>query len=97
MKEASRAIIIGYCLPTDDVGVAMLLKRGLDHIAPPNITVVEYVYGDEKKSIKHRTPLHNHPVGNRFRSLFGPDIDWHTTGFKGWLKEQKRDMLFPFN
>ncbi|MGZ8842690.1 MAG: hypothetical protein ACXW18_03450, partial [Pyrinomonadaceae bacterium] len=32
MKEADRAVIIGYSLPTDDVEVAMLLQRGLSHL-----------------------------------------------------------------
>lgn len=88
MKKADRALIIGYSLPTDDVEIALLFKRGLDHLPRNQITVVEYVHGDAEKAPSERTPLERHPTGQRFRSLFGPDLDWHTTGFEGWLKEQ---------
>jgi hypothetical protein len=87
MKEADRAVIIGYSLPTDDVEVAMLLKRGLEHLPRDRITVVEYVDGDIYKPKDSRTPLGQHPVGQRFRSLFGAGLDWHTIGFEGWIKE----------
>ncbi|MGI9066039.1 MAG: hypothetical protein ACR2HX_06510 [Pyrinomonadaceae bacterium] len=97
MKEADRAVIIGYSLPTDDVEVAMLLKRGLDHLPRNRITVVEYVEGDLDKPAPSRTPLGQHGTGQRFRSLFGPDIDWHTTGFQGWLGEQQSADAFPFS
>jgi hypothetical protein len=96
MKEADRAVIIGYSLPTDDVEVAMLFKRGLDHLPRNLITVVEYVNGDIGKPPDTRTPLEQHPTGQRFRSLFGPGLDWDTTGFGGWLREQKGAGHFPF-
>jgi hypothetical protein len=97
MKEADRAVIIGYSLPTDDVEVAMLLKRGLDHLPRNRITVVEYVDGDSNRPATARTALGQHGTGQRFRSLFGPDIDWQTTGFKGWLEEQQSINAFPFS
>ncbi|HEX6288197.1 MAG TPA: hypothetical protein VFZ66_03360, partial [Herpetosiphonaceae bacterium] len=96
MKEADRAVIIGYSLPIDDVEVAMLFKRGLDHLPRERITVVEYVDGDMRLPADGRTPLEEHPTGRRFRSLFGADLDWHTTGFEGWLNEQKAAQRFPF-
>ncbi len=96
MKEADRAVIIGYSLPTDDVEVAMLFKRGLDHLPQDRITVVEYVHDDENKPLGSRTPLAAHPTGQRFRMLFGDGLDWHTTGFEGWLKEQKASGGYPF-
>jgi hypothetical protein len=97
MKQADRAIIIGYSLPTDDIEVALLLKRGLDHLPRQQITVVEYVAGDEAKLINQRMKIGDHPTGQRFRTLFGTDIDWQTTGFEGWLAEQKTNHQFPFN
>ena len=96
MQEADRAVIIGYSLPTDDVEVAMLLKRGLDHLDRDRITVVERVGDDIGKSASERTPLEEHPTGQRFRSLFGAGLDWHTTGFEGWLQEQEQAGGFPF-
>jgi hypothetical protein len=87
MKEADRAVIIGYSLPTDDVEIAMLFKRGLDHLDRERITVVEYVPGDDRKPPAERTPIEEHPTGQRFRGLFSDGIDWHTTGFEGWLEE----------
>jgi len=75
----------------------MLLKRGLDHLDRKLITVVEYVYGDNVKPVDQRTPITGHPTGNRFRSLFGQDIDWQTTGFQGWLEEQQLNGYFPFD
>ena len=96
MKEADRAVIIGYSMPTDDVEVAMLFKRGLDHIPVKKITIVEYVSGDIDKNKDKRVALEAHPTGRRFRTLFGKGLDWHTTGFEGWLKEQKDFRQFPF-
>lgn len=97
MKIADRAIIIGYSLPTDDVEIALLFKRGLDHLPPERITVVEYVPGDEFKPPEQRKKIGCHPTGRRFRSLFGPKIDWHTTGFEVWLNEQRNAQQFPFS
>jgi hypothetical protein len=96
MIEADRAVIIGYSLPTDDVEVAMLLKRGLDHIPRDRITVVEYVDGDIDKPTDRRVPLEQHPTGRRFRALFGASLDWHTTGLEGWLGEQEVARRFSF-
>ena len=95
MKQCDRAVFIGYSLPDDDVEVAMLLKRGLGHLTSDRITVVEYVPGDAEKS-KGRMPLDQHPTGQHFRSIFGAGLDWHTTGFAGWLKEQQAANKFPF-
>jgi|GEM_PF-1577502 len=97
MQAADRAVIIGYSLPSDDVEVAMLFKRGLDHLPRHRITVVEYVPGDEDRAADQRVSLESHDTGRRFRSLLGPGIDWHTTGFKGWLAEQKTRGGFPFS
>jgi hypothetical protein len=96
MKKADKAIIIGYSLPTDDVEIALLLKRGLDHLDRKQITIVEYVDKDVKKPFKKRTPLGQHSAGQRFQSLFGPGLDWHTTGFEGWLKERDASVYGEF-
>lgn len=96
MKAADRAVIIGYSLPTDDVEIAMLFKRGLDHLPRQKITVVEYVEGDINRPASRRMPLDRHPTGQRFRSLFGNGLDWHTTGFEGWLGAQEAGSRFPF-
>ena len=97
MRQADRAVIIGYSLPTDDVEMAMLLKRGLGHLDAGQITVVEFVKGDEAKFAAERTKLSEHPVGQRYRSVLGPNLDWHTVGFAGWLREQKQAGGFPFD
>ena len=93
MKKADRAIIIGYSLPFDDVEIAMLLKRGLNHLDRKQITVVEYADKDIGKPSNERTPLEQHPTGQRFRTLFGPGLDWHTTGFEGWLNENSNTIF----
>lgn len=93
MKKADRAIIIGYSLPFDDVEIAMLLKRGLNHLDRKQITVVEYADKDIGKPPNERTPLEQHPTGQRFRTLFGPGLDWHTTGFEGWLNENNNNVF----
>ena len=96
MKTADRAVFIGYSLPSDDVEVAMLFKRGLDHLSPDRITVVEYVHGDDDKGVDQRVKLEDHPTGQRFRTLFGPGLGWSSLGFGGWLKEQESVSAFPF-
>jgi NAD-dependent SIR2 family protein deacetylase len=78
LREADRVFIIGYSLPDDDVEVAYLLKRGLAHLPPEAITVVEY------DPPTHRG-LRDHPVGRRYRTLFGEGLDWQTGGFGDWL------------
>jgi hypothetical protein len=79
LRSAKRAIIVGYSLPEDDLDVIYLLKRGLANLAstqPSKITIVEKVTDGDM-------PLTDHPVGRRYRSLFGPDICWQTGGFEG--------------
>jgi len=61
--------------------VIYLLKRGLGQLAnraPKNITVVE-------QTSDHAQAIGKHPVGRRYRSIFGPDIDWRTDGFEGLI------------
>ena len=77
LQQADRVIVVGYSLPEDDVDVTYLLKRGLSKVPASSITVVE---SDEQ----HRL-LREHPVGRRYRSLFGDELDWHTEGFENWL------------
>jgi len=82
LRSAERAIIVGYSLPDDDLDVIYLLQRGLGQLAkrtPENITVVEWTNDDAMRAIS------KHPVGRRYRSIFGPDIDWRTDGFEGLI------------
>jgi hypothetical protein len=82
LHSAERVIIVGYSLPDDDLDVIYLLKRGLSQLAnqtPGNITVVERTSDDALRAINR------HPVGRRYRSIFGPDIDWRTDGFEGLI------------
>jgi NAD-dependent SIR2 family protein deacetylase len=79
LRQADKAIIIGYSLPAEDIDVIYLLKRGLQNLHPSDITVVEWD--------KENKPLHKHEVGQRYRSVFG-NIDWHTEGFESWIKAQ---------
>jgi hypothetical protein len=80
LRQAERAIIVGYSLPDDDLDVIYLLKRGLGRLAnsaPEKITVVEKVSDDAMR------PLSKNPVGRNYRSIFGPGIDWQCDGFEG--------------
>jgi len=82
LRRAERAIIVGYSLPDDDLDVIYLLKRGLGQLAnqaPQSITVVEKTDDEEMRSIG------KHPVGRRYRSIFGPNINWRTDGFEGLI------------
>jgi hypothetical protein len=76
LRQADRAVFIGYSLPDDDVEVVYLFKRCLAHLKPRQITVVEY---DQKLP-----PVNSHAVGRRYRTLFGDDIDWHPEGMDAW-------------
>jgi len=78
LRAASRAVIIGYSLPDDDLDVLYVLKRGLAHLDPGQITVVEY---DQPA----RRCLSDHPVGRRYRALFGESVQWCPDGFAGWV------------
>ena len=79
LRTATRAVFVGYSLPDDDVEVIYLLKRGLAHLPPANITVVEF------DAANPDITLNGHPVGRRYRSLFGDGIDWSARGLDGWL------------
>jgi hypothetical protein len=79
LREATRVVFVGYSLPDDDVEVVYLLKRSLARAAPPQITVVEYDNNDPT------LPVNEHPVGRRYRTLFGDGIDWHACGLDAWL------------
>ena len=87
LREADRAIIVGYSLPEDDVDVIYLLKRGLGRLDPQQITVVEY-------DISQRA-LEEHPVGLRYRTLFGSEVDWRTEGFGRWLDLHEQHGVSP--
>lgn len=81
LRRADRAIFVGYSLPDDDLDVVYLLKRGLGALAqraPGRITVVEYAPGG--------AALSQHPVGRRYRSLFGSGIDWRPDGFAAFVQ-----------
>ena len=67
-------------MPDDDVDVIYLFKRGLAHLDPRAITVVEYAEGSD-------ATLDRHPVGLRYRALFGDAIDWSPVGFEQWLTD----------
>ena len=79
LREADKVIFIGYSLPDDDVEVVYLLKRGLAHLWPHQITVVEF---DNPPHIPA-----DHPVWRRYRTLFGDGIDWHPEGVTEWLRQ----------
>jgi hypothetical protein len=79
LRRATRVIFVGYSMPDDDVEVVYLMKRSLAHISDPKqITVIEYC--EENTSIQ----AHDHPVGRRYRTLFG-EVDWHAGGLDRWL------------
>jgi hypothetical protein len=70
LRESTRAYIIGYSLPNDDLDVIHLLRRGLEHLAPNDITVVTHGLDDA--------------IRRRYWSLFGPQINFETGGFEAW-------------
>lgn len=80
LREAKRAIFIGYAMPDDDVEVIYLFKRGLANLAGDAITVVDYAKGVAGA-------LDRNPVGLRYRALFGDRIDWHPEGFEAWTAD----------
>ncbi len=89
LRAAERAIFVGYSLPDDDVEVIYLLKRGLSELDPRRITVVEYVpAGDSAR-------LAEHPVGRRYRAVFGDRIEWRTEGFAAWIDEAASAKFEP--
>jgi hypothetical protein len=75
LRESDEAFIVGYSLPTDDVDVIYLLKRGLAHLRPEKITVVQY---------EPRTSIATSAVGRRYRSVFGDGVRWFPGGFDAW-------------
>jgi hypothetical protein len=72
LRESTRAFIVGYSLPNDDLAVIHLLRRGLEHLAPKDITVV--LQGRDDATLQ------------RYRSLFGPQIHFETDGFETWSR-----------
>lgn len=77
LRNAERVIIVGYSLPSDDLDVLYLLKRGLSHLPSDQIHVVEY--DPDMRNID------DNPVGQRYMTLFGSGINWYTDGFVGFL------------
>jgi hypothetical protein len=76
LREADEAYIVGYSLPADDVEVIYLLKRGLAHLDPKRITIVQH---DPGKTMS------DSETGQRYRTLFGDRIAWHSNGFEGFV------------
>jgi len=79
LRRAKRVVFVGYSLPDDDVEVVYLLKRSLSHLNGASVTVVEYAEGGGAVS------LLQHPVGRRYRALFGDGINWQAGGLDAWL------------
>jgi hypothetical protein len=67
-------------MPEDDVDVIYFFKRGFANVRPRAITVVESTTGV-------RAALERHPVGLRYRALFGDEIDWHPERFEKWMNK----------
>jgi hypothetical protein len=91
LRDARRVFIVGYSLPDDDLDVIYLLKRGLGQLAssaPQNITVVG------KTNDEAIRPVNMHPVGRRYRSIFGPNIDWRTDGFEGLINRLRESSPY---
>jgi hypothetical protein len=86
LRECKRAIFIGYSMPDDDLEVVYLFKRGLAHLKPGDLTVVEYDAGSPG--------LQSHEVGRRYRALFG-DVDWHPEGLDVWLNNRQQALAAP--
>lgn len=84
LRSATEVVFIGYSMPADDVEVVYLFKRGLEHLHPAQITVVEF---DQRQRVAAE-----HEVGQRYQSVFGPGIQWHTCGFEAWLNERKSGL-----
>lgn len=82
LREAARVVFVGYSLPDDDVEVIYLIKRSLARSPAPTITVIDYDAANPGVSAL------DHPVGLRYRALFGDGIDWHACGLEGWLGKQ---------
>lgn len=80
LRGAERIVFVGYSLPDDDVEVVYLLKRSLSHLTPSQVSVIEYAEGDLNVS------LLEHPVGRRYRTLFGDGINWQAGGLDAWLE-----------
>lgn len=78
LRNAERVIFIGYSLPEDDLDVLYLLKRGLSHLPQDQIHVVELDFD--------KRPIDMHPVGRRYLTLFGSNINWYVDGFEGFLE-----------
>ncbi len=78
LREAQHVIFIGYSMPEDDVEVIYLFKRGLVDVK--RVTVVEHA-GTGKGAA-----LDVHPVGRRYRALFGDRVDWWPRGFASWIE-----------
>jgi hypothetical protein len=82
-------IFVGYGMPDDDVEVIYLFKRGLGHLDPTRITVVEYAPNGR------RARLDVHPVGQRYRALFGDRLDWRAEGFEAWIADAQANGFAP--
>ena len=81
LRNVDHVVFVGYSLPENDVEVIYLLKRGLRQVKPENMTVIEK---DDQ-----RRDLSDHPVGRRYRAIFGDGIKWHMDGLEEWLGKPK--------
>jgi len=82
LRSADMAVFIGYSMPADDVEVVYLLKRGLAHLPADKIIVVGAPDPNNRGVTEHE-------VGQRYQSIFGCGIQWHTCGLAGWLSEKR--------
>ena len=85
LRDADRAIIIGYSLPHEDKDVTYLLRQELNHLDSAHLTVIDYDGAFRPGADDPRDHLRQHDVGRRYRTLFGDELDWHPEGLQAWL------------
>jgi len=82
LRTARHVVFVGYSLPDDDVEVVYLLKRSLSR---PDVTVTVIEYDPNNPDVAAA----DHPVGRRYRTLFGDQMEWHASGLDGWLSSNQ--------
>ena len=86
LRTATSVVFVGYSMPPDDVEVVYLFKRGLEHLPAAQISVVGFDRQNRKAD--------DHETGQRYQSVFGPGIQWHTCGFENWIGERENRVMF---
>lgn len=83
IQQARRIIFVGYSMPPADVAIYQLLRRGLLARRGAAWPIIEVINHHQSGSSPEERRRHEEEVSGRFTRLFGREVRFDFSGFRG--------------